>query len=117
MIVVRFLIDVLIIAGGVFALAGALGVLKMPDTLCRMQASTCIPTLGTICVALGAILYAAFFKHSAADAVKIAVIALMIIVTNPIGSHVLARGAYTSAKREGTEMLLNVDDYGRDFHE
>ena len=44
-------------------------------------------------------------------------IALMIIVTNPIGSHVLARGAYTSAKREGTEMLLNVDDYGRDFHE
>jgi hypothetical protein len=30
-----------------------------------MQASTCIPTLGTICVALGAILYAAFFKHSA----------------------------------------------------
>ena len=117
MIFVRLLIDVLIVIGAVFALAGALGILKMPDTLCRMQASTCIPTLGVICIALGAILYAAFFKHSAADAIKIAVIALMIIVTNPIGSHVLARGAYVSARREGTEMLLNVDDYGRDFHE
>ena len=117
MIFVRFLIDILVVAGAVFALAGALGVLKMPDTLCRMQASTCIPTLGVICVALGAILYAAFLKHSAANAIKIAVIALMIVLTNPIGSHVLARGAYTAARRENTEMLLNVDDYGRDFHE
>ena len=113
MIFVRFLIDILVVAGAVFALAGALGVLKMPDTLCRMQASTCIPTLGVICVALGAI----FIMGSAGTAIKIAVIALMIVLTNPIGSHVLARGAYTAARRENTEMLLNVDDYGRDFHE
>lgn len=117
MIIVRLLIDVCIIVGAVFALAGALGILKMPDTLCRMQASTCIPTIGVLCVAIGAILYAAFYKHSAGDAVKIAVIALMIILTNPIGSHVIARGAYKAAKREGREMLLEVDDYGRDFNE
>ena len=117
MIFVRLLIDVCIIAGAFFALAGALGILKMPDTLCRMQASTCIPTLGVICVAIGAILYAACFKHSAGDAVKIAVIALTILFTNPIGSHMIARGAYKAAKREGKEMLLEADDYGRDFNE
>ena len=117
MIVVRLLIDVCIVIGAGFALAGALGILRMPDTLCRMQASTCIPTLGVICVAVGAILYAAFFKHSAGDAVKIAVIALTILFTNPIGSHMIARGAYKAAKRDGKEMLLEEDDYGRDFNE
>ena len=94
MIAVRLLTDVLIVVGAYFALAGTLGILKMPDVLCRMQASTCIPTLGVLCVALGGILYAACFLHSADNAVKIAVIALMILFTNPIGSHVLAKGAY-----------------------
>ena len=56
MIVVRLLIDVLIVIGAFFALAGTIGLLKMPDTMCRMQASTCIPTLGMVCVAIAGIL-------------------------------------------------------------
>ena len=43
MIAVRLLIDLLIVVGVYFALAGTLGILRMPDVLCRMQASTCIP--------------------------------------------------------------------------
>ncbi len=117
MIAVKIIIDLFIIVGAFFALAGALGVLKMPDTLCRMQASTCIPTLGVICVAIGAILYAACFRHSAGDAIKIAVIALMIVFTNPIGSHVIARGAYKADQSSKKELRLEVDDYGRDFNE
>ena len=117
MIVVRLLIDVLIVVGAYFALAGTLGILKMPDVLCRMQASTCIPTLGVLCVALGGILYAACFLHSAENAVKIAVIALMILFTNPIGSHVLAKGAYKADRRGTKNLELNPDDYGRDFNE
>ena len=38
----RIVIDALLVIGAFFALAGTLGVLKMPDTFCRMQASTCI---------------------------------------------------------------------------
>ena len=117
MIAVRLLIDVLIVVGAYFALAGTLGILKMPDVLCRMQASTCIPTLGVLCVALGGILYAACFLHSADNAVKIAVIALMILFTNPIGSHVLAKGAYKTDRRGTKNLKLNPDDYGRDFNE
>ena len=117
MIVVRLLIDILIVVGAYFALAGTLGILKMPDVLCRMQASTCIPTLGVLCVALGGILYAACFLHSADSAVKIAVIALMILFTNPIGSHVLAKGAYKADSKGAKTLRLNPDDYGRDFNE
>ena len=111
----RIVIDVLIAIGLFFALAGTKGIIKMPDTFCRMQASTCIPTLGTLCVAIAAILYAAIIKGSAADAVKIGVIALMIILTNPIGAHTIAKGAYKAGVHP--EKELNPDDYGRDFNE
>jgi len=113
--VLRIVIDVLIAIGVVFALAGTIGLIKMPDTFCRMQASTCIPTLGMLCIMLGAILYAIFVMQSAGSAVKIAVIALMIFVTNPIGAHAIAKGAYKSGVRPEKEM--EVDDYGRDFNE
>lgn len=113
--VLRIIIDALIVIGAVFALAGTIGIIKMPDTFCRMQASTCIPTLGMLCVAIGAILYAAIIKQSAADAVKIGVIALMVILTNPIGAHTIAKGAYKSGVRP--EKELKPDDYGRDLNE
>ena len=111
----RIVIDVLIAIGVIFALAGTIGLIKMPDTFCRMQASTCIPTLGMLCIMLGAILYAIFIMGSASSAVKIAVIALMIFVTNPIGAHSIAKAAYKSGVRPEKEM--KVDDYGRDFNE
>lgn len=113
--VLRIVIDALIVIGAVFALAGTIGIIKMPDTFCRMQASTCIPTLGMLCVAVGAILYAAIIKQSAADAVKIGVIALMVILTNPIGAHTIAKGAYKAGVRP--EKELKPDDYGRDLNE
>lgn len=111
----RIVIDVLIAIGVIFALAGTIGVIKMPDAFCRMQASTCISTLGMLCVMLGAILYAIFIMHSAGSAVKIAVIALLILVTNPVGAHAIAKGAYKAGVRPEKEMV--VDDYGRDFNE
>ena len=111
----RIVIDAFIVIGAFFALAGTLGILKMPDTFCRMQASTCIPTLGVLCTAIGAVLYAAVIKGSAADAVKIGVIALMILLTNPVAAHTIAKGAYKAGIRPDKE--LNPDDYGRDLDE
>ena len=110
---IRIIADILIALGAVFALAGTIGVLKMPDTFCRMQASTCISTLGVIGVCLGALLYAIFVMGSASAAVKVALIALLILVTNPVGSHAIAKGAYQAGIRPEKEM--ETDDYGRDF--
>ena len=113
--VLRIVIDALIVLGGVFALAGTIGILKMPDTFCRMQASTCIATMGVLGFAVAGILYAALILHSASFAVKIGLIALLIILTNPIGGHTIAKGAYKAGIRPEKEMV--VDDYGRDFNE
>ena len=85
MLMLRIVIDVLIAIGVIFALAGTLGVMRMPDTFCRMQASTCVTTLGVIGVGLGALLYTIFFMGSAATAVKVLVICGLVLVTNRSG--------------------------------
>jgi len=109
----RIVIDLLIAIGLFFALAGTKGIIKMPDTFCRMQASTCISTLGVLCTAIGAVLYAILIMGSVSAAIKVGLIALLILLTNPIGSHVIAKGAYKAGIRPEKEM--SVDDYGRDF--
>ncbi|MBO5555604.1 MAG: monovalent cation/H(+) antiporter subunit G [Oscillospiraceae bacterium] len=115
MTALRILIDVLIAIGLVFALAGTKGVLKMPDPFSRMQASTCISTMGILGVALGALLYAIFFMHSPSTAVKVVVIAALILITNPVGAHAILKGAYRHGIRPDKEM--EVDDFRRDFDE
>ena len=109
----RIVIDVLIGIGLVFALAGTKGIIKMPDTFSRMQASTCVSTMGVIGVALGALLYAIFIMASAGTAIKIAVIALLIITINPIGSHAIAKGAYRAGIRP--EKRMEIDDLREDL--
>lgn len=113
--ILRIAIDVLIAFGLFFAVAGTKGIIRMPDTFCRMQASTCISTLGMLGVMIGAVLYAVFVMGSAATAIKVGVIALMIFITNPIGAHAIAKGAYKAGIRPEKEMT--VDEYGRDFNE
>ena len=113
--VIRIIIDLFLLIGAVFALAGTIGILKMPDTYSRMQASTCIATLGVLCVGIGAVLYAVFMMHSAGTAVKIGVVALLILVTNPIGSHAIAKGAFKAGIRP--EKKMEVDDLGRDLYD
>ncbi|MCR5844352.1 MAG: monovalent cation/H(+) antiporter subunit G [Oscillospiraceae bacterium] len=111
----RIVIDILLAVGFVFALAGTKGILQMPDTFCRMQASTCITTLGTAGVILGGALYAFFVMGSVSTGVKVLFIGLLIITINPIGSHAIAKGAYKNGVRPDKEM--EIDDYGRDFNE
>ncbi len=115
MIIIRIICDILIACGFIFAIAGTKGILKMPDTFCRMQASTCITTLGTLGVVLGGALYAFFVMGSAATGIKVLLIGLLIITINPVGSHAIAKGAYRNGIRPDKEM--EIDDFRRDFNE
>ena len=111
----RIVVDILLAAGFIFALAGAKGLLQMPDAFCRMQASTCISTLGVLGVIVGGALYAFFVMGSVSTGVKILLIGMLIITVNPIGAHAIAKGAYRSGIRPDKEM--EIDDYGRDINE
>jgi multicomponent Na+:H+ antiporter subunit G len=81
----RLLADLILLIGATFTLLGALGLVRMPDVYNRIQAGTKAVTLGSLCLLLGiGLLYPAWWS-------KLLVIAIMILVTNPIGSSTIAR--------------------------
>lgn len=88
------IVCVLLAIGVFFALIGTLGILRMPDVFGRLQASTCIATMGAIFLIAGGIVYAATRSMGASAYVKLALILLMILCTNPVSNHALAKGAY-----------------------
>lgn len=103
----RIIIDVLIGAGAFFALAGTVGIIRMPDCFCRMQSSTNIATLGLLLAGLGGIVYSVFVMHSISTAVKIAFIWIIYLISNPAGSHAIAK----AAKMRGNETVEMVCDH------
>lgn len=81
----RLLADLFLLIGAAFTLLGALGLVRMPDVYNRIQAGTKAVTLGALSLLLGvALLQPAWWS-------KLLVIALMILVTNPLGSSTIAR--------------------------
>ncbi|MGB5452272.1 MAG: monovalent cation/H(+) antiporter subunit G [Sedimenticolaceae bacterium] len=82
--------DLLMIVGALFCFLGALGLLRMPDVYNRIQAGTKAVTLGSLSLLLGIGL------HHPDWWTKLLVIALFILLTNPIGSSTLARAFHSA---------------------
>ncbi len=81
----RLLADIFLLIGAAFTLLGALGLVRMPDVYNRIQAGTKAVTLGALSLILGVgLLYPAWWS-------KLFVIAVLILVTNPLGSSTIAR--------------------------
>jgi len=92
----------LLVAGAAFLLLGSLGLVRMPDLYNRIQAGTKATTLGTLLTLAGT----AFLQPS--WSLKLLLIGLFILLTNPISSQVMARAAH----RMGIEKsLLNRVDH------
>ena len=77
------------LAGSVFALLAAVGVLRMPDVFTRMQASTKASTLGLGCLLAGAALQ----MGDLASFIRVASIGAFVLLTTPVAGHVIARAS------------------------
>ena len=88
----------LIVAGGIFCMIGALGLLRMPDFFTRMHAASLVDTLGAGLLLLGMMLQAGFTLVTA----KLVIIGLLLFFTSPTATHALAR----AARARGVEPLL-----------
>jgi multicomponent K+:H+ antiporter subunit G len=75
----------LMIAGGLMALIGACGLVRMRDFYARMHPPTMGTTLGTGCILLSSILVS--------STVHEIVIALFLLVTSPVSAITLMRAA------------------------
>jgi multicomponent Na+:H+ antiporter subunit G len=81
---------VLFSVGAFFGLVGAIGILRMPDVYNRIHAETLCVVGGTIVVLIGAAVMKGFDTFS----LKALIIAVFLLVTNPVGSHALAKAAH-----------------------
>ena len=76
--------------GTIFLFVGSLGVFRLPDVYNRLQA-------GTKCTTLGAFLTIVGVGITQPDwLLKTLVIALFILITNPISNHALGRASRKS---------------------
>ncbi|MCU7796914.1 MAG: monovalent cation/H(+) antiporter subunit G [Candidatus Thiodiazotropha sp. (ex Semelilucina semeliformis)] len=93
----RLLADIVLLVGAAFTLLGALGLLRMPDVYNRIQAGTKAVTLGALSLILGiGLLYPQWWS-------KLLVIALLILVTNPLGSSTIARALLIAGVKPWTK--------------
>lgn len=93
--ILRIIIDGFFALGIFFMIAGVAGMLRMPDTFCRLQSSTNVVTMGSLPILAGTAIYG-FSIGNLGIGVKSIVIALFILITNPAASHAMTVAAYRS---------------------
>ena len=98
-----------LLGGALFLLLGGLGLNRMPDSFGRIQVGAKTTTLGTILVLIGA-----GFLHPDM-ALKLLLIGVFLLFTNPISSQILARAAKRSHVPQAPET--EPDLYAKDHPE
>ena len=88
--VIEWLTAFALLAGSVFMLIAALGVLRMPDLLTRMHATTKAGVLGA---GLTMVAVAVHFGTEPVIAKAVAVIAFLLL-TAPVAAHAIGRAGY-----------------------
>ncbi|MCL2170719.1 MAG: monovalent cation/H(+) antiporter subunit G [Defluviitaleaceae bacterium] len=86
---------VLVIIGLIFMLFGVIGIFRFRDFYPRILVASKIDTVGMLTVLLGLMLRhgLSFFTG------KLALIVVIMLILNPLVSHILARSAYSSGHR------------------
>lgn len=98
-----WLASLLVLAGGVFCLLGAIGVLRLPDCYSRMHAASKAGALGAVLVLAGVA------AASSGAAAMEALFALMaVLVTAPLAAHAISRAAYAADIKPVVGRLGNV---------
>lgn len=80
---------VCIVAGGLFCVIGAVGMVRMPSFFTRMHAASLIDTLGAGLILLGLVLQAGFTLVT----VKLVMIGVLLLFASPTATHALAKAA------------------------
>lgn len=90
--IVEFILVGLVLLGGFFCFVAGLGVLRLPDVLIRMHASTKAGTLGSgLILAAVAVLFADLATVTRAVATIV-----FLLITAPVAAHMIGRAAFRS---------------------
>ncbi len=103
-----YLTAALVLAGGLFGFIAALGMLRLPDMITRMHASTKAGTLGA------GLIMVAVANHfmQIGITLRAAAAILFLLLTAPVAAHVIGRTAYRSgiklSERTWVDELASV---------
>ncbi len=90
-------IGILIILGGLFYLAGSIGLLRLPDIYCKLHALTNPITIGAITLTIAYIMFLLYVDISVSYTSILAV--GFLTITTPIGIHMLIKAVYQKGIR------------------
>ena len=114
MSILEIIICVLIVICILFTSAGVIGVIRMPDTFCRIQSATNIATMGAMPIALACSIYG-FGNSNTSLGIKALIVVIFLLISNPVGSHAMARAAYKNKAHLCDKTKF--DHYRRDIDE
>ena len=116
MILLTTILFVFLLIGIFFNGLGSVGLLRFPDVYTRLHATTKCTTFGSIFSSLSVIIFGFYFWRASGDA-KFGVLALhtivaliCLIITNPTGSHAIARAAHRSGLMPSLSVIDEIKD-------
>ncbi len=87
-----FFVSFLLFLSGIFILLASIGMRRFPDLYCRLHASCKASTLAKVFSFSAAALY--FSGQGYAIELKLFFVLIFLFLTNPVGSHLIARAGY-----------------------
>lgn len=102
-LLIEALISFLIVVGGIFALVGSFGLVKLPEIMTRLHAPTKATTLGVGSTLIASMLY--FLLVEGRMSIHELTITVFLFVTAPITANFLAK-AYLHEQRDSAAKEL-----------
>ncbi|MEO6279378.1 monovalent cation/H(+) antiporter subunit G [Roseateles sp.] len=96
------LVALLLLASGCLVLTAALGLWRLPDFFLRMHAPALASTLGAWLVALASVLH--FSASAPGLSLHVWVIVVVLSITAPVATMVLARAALFRRRQAGDQL-------------
>jgi multicomponent Na+:H+ antiporter subunit G len=99
---------VFVVAGSLFLIIGAIGILRFPDFYSRIHPAGITDTMGAWLVLVGLM----FASDSWLVTVKLVMLLLFLAITSPLSGHALAKAAYLRGLKPllGHELAREAED-------
>lgn len=112
----EFVTGLLMLLGSFLMLLAGIGIIRMPDLLTRMHATSKAGALGA---GLMAVAFALFYFADTSVVVRAMAVVVFVIMTAPIAAHVMARAGYFVGIRlwEGTVKDVIKERYDLKTHQ
>jgi len=88
-----------------FAVTTTVGLIRFPDVYTRIHASAVVLTISAVMLSFGIAIYVWQFYLS----LKILLVGLIFLITNPLATHAIARASYR--RQIACPEVRSVDDY------